>query len=757
MFLRTSSNRSRRTQGRHGVGQGWKLNLQLLEDRSVPTTIVVTNNLDMVAVDGTVSIREAFTSINNGANINADVVAVGGYGAADMIAFSGVASPISLPAGQLTVSKAVTVTGPGSAVLTIQNTAAASATSNVFKVTHATGLVTMSGMTITGGNLAVNNGGGISVMAAGNLTLVGVTITGNMTKGIGGGVFNQSTGILTLISSTISGNSAVEGGGIGNQTTGQVLVTNSTIAGNNAGAFAGGIFMNDGGKLTLSTSTISGNIAATSGGGVYLVGSSGTFTIDNSGITLNRSKSGFGGGIELRSGTLTVTKSTVSSNSAFAGGGIDHRGGVLTIYGSTIDGNSATFEGGGILHSISSSDPTATMVVNGSTISNNSGSEGGGLYIGGSTSTIRNSTIAKNTAKSSGGAGGGFYLSGMGTVVNIQNSTVALNAAIATNGRGGGFYRTAGTLNLSSSIIADNKSSAGGMDGDSTSVTITLNNSLIGSDIAGDGITYTGTGQTNVAAGLDPAGLALNGAPAGTPLTIALQTGSLAINSGNNFQMLPTDARGAGFYRIVGAAADVGAFELQSGVVFAAKISAVTINSKLLTEVDKAQRSYVSDVAITFDSKIAFAGKPEAAFTLTNVNGGVVTLAADIDNSGPGTVVTLSFTGGAVNATSLSDGRYALHVLASQIAGPGLDGDGNGTGGDDFIFDQPAMPASIDTGKIFRLFGDYNGNGRVTVSDFIQLRLAFGNNSQSFQLFDFDNDGAVGASDFIQFRLRLGG
>ena len=134
---------------------------------------------------------------------------------------------------------------------------------------------------------------------------------------------------------------------------------------------------------------------------------------------------------------------------------------------------------------------------------------------------------------------------------------------------------------------------------------------------------------------------------------------------------------------------------------------------------------------------------------LVSRGGGSVTLSANVDNTGPGTVVTLTFTGGSVDFTSLADGRYAFHVLSAGITG--------GLNGGDFIFDEPASPGILDTTKIFRIFGDYTGDGTVAANDFIQFRLALGNSSPPFQLFDFDNDVAVAASDFIQFRLRFGG
>src|SRR5438477_5601650 len=61
--------------------------LEPLEDRLTPATITVTTTNDDLAVDGTVSLREAILSIDQGANINADVVANGAYGS-DQIFFA---------------------------------------------------------------------------------------------------------------------------------------------------------------------------------------------------------------------------------------------------------------------------------------------------------------------------------------------------------------------------------------------------------------------------------------------------------------------------------------------------------------------------------------------------------------------------------------------------------------------------------------------------------------------------------------------
>ena len=69
--------------------------------------------------------------------------------------------------------------------------------------------------------------------------------------------------------------------------------------------------------------------------------------------------------------------------------------------------------------------------------------------------------------------------------------------------------------------------------------------------------------QTAIAvAQLNLGPLANNGGPT---LTMALGLGSVAINHGlADASLLPNDQRGAGFARVIGAAADVGAFEIQN-------------------------------------------------------------------------------------------------------------------------------------------------------------------------------------------------
>ena len=88
-------------------------------------TITVTGTGDTIAVDGAVTLREAITSINNGANVNADVVAAGVYGTNDQIVFNipGTGVQTIAPASNLpNITQPVTIDGytqPGSSPNTL--------------------------------------------------------------------------------------------------------------------------------------------------------------------------------------------------------------------------------------------------------------------------------------------------------------------------------------------------------------------------------------------------------------------------------------------------------------------------------------------------------------------------------------------------------------------------------------------------------------------------------------------------------------
>jgi len=95
--------------------------------------------------------------------------------------------------------------------------------------------VTLSRLTITGGNATTSVGGGIQT--GGNLTLVSSTVVGNRAQLDGGGIYNY--GNLTVVGSRITRNTS--GGGGGGLFTEGVASLRSSVVTRNTAAFGGGI------------------------------------------------------------------------------------------------------------------------------------------------------------------------------------------------------------------------------------------------------------------------------------------------------------------------------------------------------------------------------------------------------------------------------------------------------------------------------------------------------------------------------------
>lgn len=170
------------------------------------------------------------------------------------------------------------------------------------------------------------------------------------------------------------------------------------------------------------TLTVSGNSA----GRVFRIEDNASVSI--SGLTITNGNSSpelFGGGI-LNRGTLALSNSTVSANTAPHGGGIQNTAGSkLTLVSSTISGNAATGtttssgEGGGIR------DFSGSVTLTNSTISANTASSGGGIYTNDGSVTLTNSTVSANTATNT---GGGILPVDLGEGM-LSNTIIAGNSA----------------------------------------------------------------------------------------------------------------------------------------------------------------------------------------------------------------------------------------------------------------------------------------------------------------------------------------
>jgi hypothetical protein len=140
------------------------------------------------------------------------------------------------------------------------------------------------------------------------MTLTKSVISDNTTSGGGGGIENE--GSITLTDSTISGNRAdVSGGGIENE--GNMTLMDSKISGDTTIGGGGAASNDTGGSMRLTDSTISGNTARDIGG-IYNAYNASMMLTDS---TISGNTAGQVGGI-YNSGSMMLTNSTISGNTA---------------------------------------------------------------------------------------------------------------------------------------------------------------------------------------------------------------------------------------------------------------------------------------------------------------------------------------------------------------------------------------------------------------------------------------------------------
>jgi hypothetical protein len=286
-----------------------RLALESLEDRTVPAPFIVTNLND----GGAGSLRQAISDANAAAD--ADIIKFAA-GLSGTINLSLAGADDTNVGGDLDILNPVSIEGPGAKVLKVKQTVA---NEGVFDVRPGAGAsVSISGLTITGGNGDNVGGGGVNLETAANLTLLAVEVTGNSTNNhTGGGVREANAGsVLAIINSTIANN----------ETT---------------GGFNGGGIEVLHGSLTITNSTISGNTArgTQNGGGVRVA--DGTAVIRNSTITGNSATTG--AGLSVDTATVTLSSTIVAGNHPTTGGDVE--GPVLAVSDHNLIGNDTGLTG----------------------------------------------------------------------------------------------------------------------------------------------------------------------------------------------------------------------------------------------------------------------------------------------------------------------------------------------------------------------------------------------------------------------------
>ena len=252
---------------------------------------------------------------------------------------------IMLTSGELPITTALTIQGPGAKLLTLS----ANHSSRIFNINAGAGSgVNVSGVTLRDGALPsnANSGGGAILITSGSLTLTDSEVTNNTASQslspIGGGIDNEGA-IVKLERCTVANNTALSSGGGIQCSAGATTLVNCTVTGNSAATLINGTGggIQSASTVTLINCTVFGN-SARSGGNTAAPG---TFNFQNTiiagGILLGNGGAGADvNGAGYNSQNYNLIQDT---SSAIIGGATSHTiTGVSPALGALADNGGAT-------------------------------------------------------------------------------------------------------------------------------------------------------------------------------------------------------------------------------------------------------------------------------------------------------------------------------------------------------------------------------------------------------------------------------
>jgi hypothetical protein len=289
-----------------------RLTLEQLEDRTVPSTLSAASVGDLIADINAANAGGGSNTIMLAANTAFTLTAVD----------NSTAGPTGLPV--IAAGDNLTIVGNGDTLA--RSTAAGTPAFRLLDVAVG-GALTLTNVTLQGGwafGSGVSAQGG-AIDNQGALDLNAVIVQNNIAQGspswdasvpgssaMGGGIY--SGGALTLEGGTlVQNNQALGGRGADGDVPGLGTVFNGSAGGDGLG---GGLYV-AGGTVTLTSSTLTSNTARGGDGGNGSNSPGGSGFIGYGGV----GGAGLGGGLYVAGGTVTLTNDTVSSNSAQGGQG----------------------------------------------------------------------------------------------------------------------------------------------------------------------------------------------------------------------------------------------------------------------------------------------------------------------------------------------------------------------------------------------------------------------------------------------------
>ena len=457
----------------------------LLSLSAQAATITVTTTEDG-SIAGECTLRDAIRSANE--NQPYQACTAGEPGPDEIVFDTGVEGVVILSEYEtegrfIQISEPLTITGPGSELLTID----ALYQQQIFTI-GADAPTTIFGLTLTGGvgglpdpdnPLSIVTGRvGSAINSYSDVVLHDLLVTENQCIGYAGivqaeclGGAIRVDGHAQISNSIISANTVHSGSGAGIHIEGQLDLVNATVSDNYATGDdypGGGIYAIGDVDITASYLLDNQTNGVNSfGGGIAVIGA---LEMDESTISGNHTHGdgGNGGGIWVN-GDLAMVESEVSHNVTYGnfatGGGLRATQGVTFLYRTRVRDNATMGDhspGGGI-------SANGTLFLERVGVNDNrtygESSPGGGLRASGSTQ-IKTTVVSTNFTAERESPGGGIVQVGTGPL-EILRSTVSQNATVADECPGGGVYATVDTVlanaTLSGNVTSGQGSAGGGI------------------------------------------------------------------------------------------------------------------------------------------------------------------------------------------------------------------------------------------------------------------------------------------------------
>ncbi len=540
LFSRIAQSKRRASGRRSFVPQ-----LEILEDRTVLSTLTVTNTLDK----GAGSLREAITHAKSG----------------DMIVFAPSLNgqTITLTSDQLTINKSLDIEGPGASLLTVSG----NDTNRVFDISGGI-TVTIDGLTITHGlgkgdiqgQNSGGGGGGAILNGGSSVNLATDVFASNRALNHGGAITNGPGSVLNVLNCSFLDNQAVgqvgaayvEGGAIWNTDNGDTisgsgspgagataLVVGSTFIGNEAlGA--------DGGSIS------GGALSETNGGAIHTEGPSDYLSVKDSVFIANQAIAG-NGGIGKGANIFTID---VASGGAIANDQAANVEGLHFVvdgctfsYNQAIGGSNAASDSGRVGHALGGAIASeGVAAISNSAFAhnealggdNNTGGSGvlilgrgaGGAVanatvFGSASLTVNNCTFTDNKAAGGSGNKGGL-IAGIGVGGGIDNergSSAAITNCTFTGNQAIGGAGAAGQ---------NGGDGLGGALANYLGSTLTITGCTLTGNQALGGAAGTGAnGGNGLGGGIYNDGLSIWPANAGSPATLTVTSSTITDNQAN--------------------------------------------------------------------------------------------------------------------------------------------------------------------------------------------------------------------------------